>query len=86
MIIGGKARKHDENLDYRARQNIVIAGKVAQGNYRVSKPLCRQVASWSTSVGCMNLTDEILFTLGLAILIFGAVFSMAFAARMEAFL
>jgi hypothetical protein len=86
MVARGKAGRHDENIDYRASQNIVIAGKVTQRNYSLSKPLCQQAVSWSTSAGCMNLTDEILFTLGLAILIFGAVFSMAFAARMEAFL
>ncbi|MBN1234897.1 MAG: hypothetical protein JW999_02475 [Methanotrichaceae archaeon] len=86
MIISGKAGKHDENFDSKASRSIVIAGKAIQGNGRLFKPLSRQAESLSACAGCMNLTDEILFALGLAILIFGAVFSMAFAAGMEAFL
>jgi hypothetical protein len=64
---------------------VVMAGKVPHGDYGLSKPRCREVGGRRVPIGSMRQTEDILFALALTILIFGAVFSIAFMAKMEAF-
>ncbi len=82
MVIRGREPRQDVNFDSKTSQNIVTIDKVIHRYSSLSKPFFGEGEYRNTCPSYMSPTGDILFTLALTTLIFGAVFSMAIMARM----